>query len=381
MTVLRGVLTADHPAAGIEDHCSPCCVSNAAGAEPFFVCPDCGLWLLRCPNCRGALAPSGWCGRCLDLRLQWPARIDLDAGASCDVPLEVSLASTASVTLHHLVLRCGATEQRIDLRDAVLQGGGRKAAYAHLVFPAHGDFSLHCQVEVSWQLGARLPVGAQASGVVRVRPPRQGHVVNISGTGNLVAGGSGAGIFGIGDDGAPRGVGVDRLTTALAPEPFENKAYVSWRTRLIVPDLLEGGAPMELVQRVGHGVALGRNRPAPVAEPAAGPCEAALRFPAHFERARESSQAVSRIHWRLHAHAGEWAIEQLGQRPTLVCTPGVANVHLAPGERAMLSVGSALVVPAEPGGRALRFALRHREVVGGHVLRSELVLDPGSRHD
>lgn len=378
MTVLRGVLTADHPAAGVEDRCSPCCAANAAGAEPFFVCPDCGLWLLRCPSCRGALAPSGWCERCLDLRLQWPTRIDLAAGGSCDVPLELTLASAANVTLHHLWLRCGANEKRVDLRDAVLQVGGRKSVRTLLDFPSHGEFSMHCQVEVSWPWGARLPVGVHAPGFVRVRPPGHGHVVNISGTGNLVAGGSGAGIFGLGDDAAPRGVGSDRSTAPLAPEEFESKAYVSWRSRLLVPDLLEGGPTIELVQRVGAGVALGRNRPNPAAEPVAGPNEAALRFPPHFERARESSQALSRSHWRLHAHAGEWAIEQLGQRPTTVCTPGVPNVILAQGQRAQLLVGSALVVPAEPGGRMLRFVLRHREVVGGHVLRSELALDAGA---
>ena len=71
---------------------------------------------------------------------------------------------------------------------------------AHLSFPAHGDFSLRAQLEFSWSLGGRLHAAALGPNLVRVRPPRQGHVVNISGTGNLVTGGSGAGILGIGDE-------------------------------------------------------------------------------------------------------------------------------------------------------------------------------------
>jgi hypothetical protein len=377
MQPLRGQLTADHPAAAMFDRCSPCCVASAAEASPFLVCPACGLWLLRCPACRGAVSASGWCGSCLDLRLRWPERIDLDAGGSCDVPIEVLLASASRVEVHALAVRSGANEARAELRSMPLQTGGAAAALLHLGFPAHGEFALRASVEFSWALGSRLVGAVQAPGVVRVRPPRHGHVVNISGTGNLVAGGTGAGIFGLGDESGPSGVSLSQAMAPVQPAPVGGDHFVSWRTRLMVPDLLDGGAPIELVQALGHGVSMGRNRPTEPVEPLAGPKEAALRFPGVLPQARESSQALSRVHWRLFASAGAWQLEQLGQRPTMVRTPGQANVTLGQGQRIGLVAGSQLVVAAAVGGAPLVLTLRHRQSSGGHVLRSELVLGHG----
>ena len=154
---------------------------------------------------------------------------------------------------------------------------------------------------------------------------------------------------------------------------------MSWRTRLVVPDLLDYGQPLELVSRLGLGVNLGRNRPPELAAPCGGPWEAALRFPSHWDRARESSQGLSRAHWRLYAAGGSWWLEQLGQRPTTVRTPGAGNAQLGQGDRSRLVPGCQLVVPGEGAAAAMVFTLRHREVVGVHVLRSELVLAAGGR--
>jgi hypothetical protein len=379
VSTLRGHLTAAHPAAAVVDRCSPCCRTSAVAAEPFLVCPECGLWLLRCSTCRGVVAPSGWCEQCLDLRIEWPERIDLDVGGSCDVPVDILLASRSPVELISLTLRSGRSEVTADLRGSALHPGGRVSALLHLAFPDHGDFALRASVEFSWPLSASLLGVSQAPGVVRVRPSRHGHVVNVSGTGNLVAAGAGMGLFGNNEEAAPLGVSAARALAPLQPSAVGGEGIVSWRTRLIVPNMLDGGEPIELVSRIGLGVCLGRNRPPETVESLGGPCEAALRFPSSRDRARESSLGLSRAHWRLYAAGGAWWLEQLGQLPTTVHTPGSGNAQLCQGERSRLVPGCQLVVPGEGSAAPMVFALRHREVVGGHVLRSELVLAAGAR--
>lgn len=381
MTV-PGLPGGSHAASGVYDNISLCCKEAAQMGVDFRICPECRLSILRCPVCRGAVTPLGNCERCIQLQVGVPAKVALEQGARFEVPVELHNAGSAAVGVDAVVLRTGDDERRQSLGGRTLSPGERMTVQVPFSFPQHGEYGLTAQFEIHWPLAESLVLQAPFAQVFRIRPRRDGPLIQVQadGTGNLVN-----------IDAATQAMAQDRAHGDLGPEGWQSAPLrphadpqregfgdgglvVTWRSRLILPDLLLGNAPVELVQDLGQGMVLGRNRPPETATSALTPSYGVLRYPPHREGYREHSQGISRAHWRIQAAGGAWCLEQLGQRPTLLLPPKKSAIELRSGQRHRLAEGTRIRACCDQR-EALTFVLRHREVRKHHVLRSELQLE------
>mgnify|MGYP002630834055 CR=1 FL=1 len=359
-----------------------CCQEHAQSDSRFRCCPSCGTAFLRCPTCRHLISPLGSCLACLQLVLEAPEGLILQADEELDLPLTILNHGAAPVSLRSLTCRSGSNTVRVDLGGRGLGPGQREQVSACIHFPRAGHFGLEISIELEWRHAGLLGFSAQIPGAVTVKARTEGPLISAhsEGTGNLVNVSGGVEKI-LSEATKRRGPSeASKSLHSLSPQPpaltdgIGNMAgIVSWSTALEFPDMLTGGADLTIQPRPWAGIIVGRDRPEPTraSTPEAVGTDASLRFPSETPDFRNLSRAISRRHWSFLPWAGVWHIEQLGSTPTALIPANGPRRTLHRGDRASLDCGDRIYALGN-APRRLGFELHHSRVERGLVLRSAL---------
>lgn len=359
-----------------------CCEQHAQSDSRFRCCPSCGTTFLRCPTCRNLISPLGSCRACLQLTLEAPEGLILQADEELDLPFAVLNQGAVPVSLRSLTCRSGSSTAHVDLGGRDLGPGQKKRVGAFIHFPRAGHFGFEVSIELEWRHAGRLGFTTQIPGAVIVRARTDGPLISAhsEGTGNLVNVSGGVEKI-LAQALQRRGpTEASRTLHNLSPQPptliegFGNQAgIVSWATELEFPDMLTGGVDLTIQPRPWSGVVVGRDRPEPTRAntPEVIGTDASLRFPSELPDFRSLSRAISRRHWSFLPWAGAWRIEQLGSAPTALVLANGQRRMLYRGERASLDCGDRIYALGN-APRRMGFELFHSRVERGHVLRSAL---------